>query len=131
MAKKAKTKKWVSENVLSACLATSENTTLKLQEELTELKDQTTPHLSTQEGICHLYFFLYNEYTTYDYKFYFYIPTGRQYTPKMRTLVYSLLSGYTTSSRMKEVIQNIVSREWKFVMRISHPIQPLRGCNWN
>ena len=49
----AKAKKRVSENVLSASLADSENTTLKLQEELTELKDQTTAHLSTQEGICH------------------------------------------------------------------------------
>ena len=58
MAKEAKAKKRVSENVLSACLAESENTTLKFQEELTELKDQTTPHLSTQEGICHLNFFL-------------------------------------------------------------------------
>ena len=38
MAKEAKTKNRVSENVLSACLAESENTTLKLEEELTELK---------------------------------------------------------------------------------------------
>ena len=53
----------MSENVLSACLAESENTTLKLEEELTELKDQTTPHLSIQEGIYHLNFSLYNKYT--------------------------------------------------------------------
>ena len=38
MAKEAKTKNRVSENVLSACLAESENTTLKLEEELIELK---------------------------------------------------------------------------------------------
>ena len=43
----------------------------------------------------------------YGYKFYFYMPTGRQYTPRMRTLIYSLLNEYTSSSRMKEVIQNI------------------------
>ena len=47
----AKAKKRVSENVLSICLAESENTTLKLQE---ELKDQTIPHLSAHGGICHL-----------------------------------------------------------------------------
>ena len=34
----AKAKKRVSEKALSACLAESENTTLELQEELTELK---------------------------------------------------------------------------------------------
>ena len=39
MAKEANAKEMVSENVLSACLEESENTTLKLQEELTELKD--------------------------------------------------------------------------------------------
>ena len=37
----------------------------------------------------------------------FIFDTGQQYTPKMRTLVYSLLNGYTSSGKMKQVISDI------------------------
>ena len=51
MAKEAKTKNRVSENVLSACLAESENTTLKLEEELTELKDQVAEFIYATDNL--------------------------------------------------------------------------------
>ena len=44
------------------------------------------------------------ENACYNFEF---LSTGPQYKPKMSTLIYSLLYGYTSSGQMNQVIQDI------------------------